>query len=195
LEPVDTPEQLARMQEAFGRVFGDSPRGSQPFAAEVRDRVFVYEIDYTMLDAQQFHAVSAAALTAGDSEAYLAGLGALDTGWEATYDHALVTLDDFEDYRADNALILEHALFSPRGAWGVVTSDARYAVAAGDSAFAEVVRSRLGRDDEAMLWSFLGDWLPQPGFRKDWLAPFIAHLRGEQSGARIWDRAQALRRD
>lgn len=85
----------------------------------------------TRLEPEQFGVLAAAAATVGDCTAYLAAYGSPEAGWQGTYDHALVTLDDFLDYKPPGTLILEHLLYSPHGAWGVATTDAEYAVAGG----------------------------------------------------------------
>jgi hypothetical protein len=177
-------DTLERARIAFDTVLG--PRDdAAPFRATVPARLLMYPIDYTMLDGLQFGAIAAAAATAaGEQEAFLAPLGGRGEGWEGTYDHAVVGLHDYACYKPErDTLVLEHALFSPSGAWAVVTSDAEDAAVAGSSAFIDALRAHLPADDRDMTRRFIGDVRDsgQHGARVDWLEPYIEHLYGPEA--------------
>ena len=119
MQALETPEELRRAEAAGRDVFRSfDVRASQVFRESVEARLLIYPIAYTMLEAEQFSALAAAAATVGDFTAYLAAYGDPEAGWEGTYDHRLIALDDFLDYKPEGALILEHLLYSPQGGLG-----------------------------------------------------------------------------
>ena len=90
--------------------------------------------------------------------------------------------------------MIEHVLFSPAGTWGVATCDVGFAVAARPAEFRQALVERLTREEDAMLWHMLADYLDIPGAATDWVPQLLVHLRGADEGARLWDQAQRLRR-
>jgi hypothetical protein len=190
METLTTPEELGRAEAAGRQVFqsfdGWSP---QPFRDTIEARLLIYPIDYTMLEAEQFAALAAAAATVGDLTAYVVPYGARESGWEGTYDHSLLTLDDYLDYKPPDTLIIEHLLYSPRGAWGVVTSHGEYAAVGGAQGFVDTLRRHLPQREDEAVEMLVREWreIGRSGGNVSWLRPLIAHLYGEDRAARVWD--------
>ena len=124
----------------------------------------------------------------GDCTAYLAAYGSPEAGWQGTYDHALVTLDDFLDYKPPGTLILEHLLYSPHGAWGVATTDAEYAVAGGSRSFVDTLRRQLPQREDEAVRALVRDWreIDYGDADVSWLRPLIEHVYGEEHAAKMW---------
>ena len=186
---LETAEELRRAEAAGREVFRSFDDGtSQPFRKSIEARLLVYPIDYTMLEPEQFGALAAAAATVGDRTAYLAGYGDPEAGWHGTYDHRVVALDDFLDYKPKGQLILEHMLYSPQGAWGVATSHGDYAVAGGRQSFVDALRRHLPQRENEAVEAFVRDWreIGRGGGHVDWLRPLIEHLYGEHRAATVW---------
>jgi hypothetical protein len=190
MEALDTPEQLREAETVAHRVFQSIGTGTRnPFREQIEARTLIYPIDYTMLDEGQFQAVGAAAASVGDQSAYLAPYGTLEAGWAGTYDHSLVALDSYSDYRPGGALILEHLLYSPHGTWGLVTSDDGEALVGGSQGFVKVLRDRLAEKEGVMVRAFVRDSkdMGRGGGNVEWLQPLLVHLYGKARAQRLWD--------
>jgi hypothetical protein len=183
-----TPEEFQDMESSFRSVFSQGDP-AEPFVAEITGRLLLSPIDYTLLDRIQFEAVAAASLSRGIESAFHAEFGRDDVRWGKTYNHRTVDLQDYADYRGvDDALSVEHFLFSPTGGWGVVTSDGEYAVIGGDTSFVDDVRRRLGYEDEIVLNAFVTKWreLEQAGAVVHWVPKLLDHVLGRGEGRRRW---------
>ena len=150
--------------------------------------MLLYPIDYTMLEPEQFGALAAAAAAAGDRTAYLAAYGDAEAGWGGTYGHALVSLDDFLDYKPQrDTLILEHMLYSPQGTWGLATSDGEYAVVGGPHVVIDALRCNLPqREDEAVKAMARDSREVDRDTDPAWLRSLLAHIYGEYRAAKVW---------
>lgn len=188
MAPITTPEVLERVESAFRQVFRQ-PNYTAPFGSELKARLLLYPIDYTILDKDQHGAVAAAARRSGASDAYFAGYGGEDRGWGGTYSHGVVSLSSYDDYRRANAVgTLEHFLFGSDGAWGVVTSDGEYALVGGDRPFIDAVTTALAYDQEATVRAFVADWreAEEAGASVEWVPRLLEHVLGPEQGAQLW---------
>jgi hypothetical protein len=189
MKALETPEELREAEAAAMGVFKSiGLRTTEPFNEKIETRILIYPIVYTMLGREHFGAVADAAAAVGDAVAYLAPYGDLEAGWRGTYDHRLVQLDDFSEYKPSDALILEHLLYSPKGAWGVMTSHGDFALAGGSPTFVETLRGHLP-EQEATARAFVRDWkdLGRGGGNIEWLRPLLVHLYGEVKADNLWD--------
>lgn len=192
MRTLETPEELRRAEAAGSEVFrAFDARTSQPFRESIEARLLVYPIDYTMLEPEQFGALAAAAATVGDRTAYLAACGSPEAGWRGTYEHCLVALDDFLDYKPKrDALVLEHLLYSPQGAWGLATSDGEYAVAGGPQSFVDTLRRHLPQREDEAVKALVRDSMEvgrDGDYVESWLRPLIEHVYGEDRAVMMWD--------
>lgn len=84
--------------------------------------------------------------------------------------------------------VAEHAVYSPAGKWGVLTSHENHAVIGGPSTFVEAVFSNLEDSEDFHLQSFLSIWKDNRerlGYDVDWLLPFFTHLYGQQRARKL----------
>lgn len=182
------PEQLQQAESAFRAVFAKA-NYTDPFNPRLGSRLLVYPIDYTILEPAQFEAVGAASIRSGAPQAYVAGYGGEELGWSGTYDHRLVDLHNYEDYRpSGGSRNLEHFLFAPNGEWGLVTSDGEYALVAGTAPFMANLQDSLGYDQEHVLRAFISDWREsaRAGASVEWVPVLLDHVLGEDKGFRLW---------
>lgn len=162
---------------------------TEPFRPQIRSRMLVYPIDYTMLSGKQFAALAAGCRRIGEGKAYLALYGTAEAGWAGTYQHRLVDLADYADYRSPGNLILEHLLFSTLGTWGVVTSESGEALVGGPELIHDL-RAHLGSPEEAMIDSFVRDQraVGRSGGSVAWVEPLLSHLYGAAAHGMWHDR-------
>jgi len=146
-------------------------------------------LDYTLLTPVQFQAVAGASIRGGMSEAFLVGDGGEPGGWGATYGHRLLNLRNDAEYRSDDGpASLEHFLYARDGVWGLVTSDAEYAVMAGPRTFIADVSDQLDLDLEAAARALVTEWraLEGAGATAGWVPVLLSHVLGEERGTRLW---------
>jgi hypothetical protein len=173
--------------EVAGRLFEQiGLRATQPFSDRLPVRTLIYPIDYTMLSGAQFEALAGAAALEGDEEVYVIPYGSLEGGWGGTYDHRVIRLE-FDDYRPDEELILEHLIYPSEASWGVVTSHGDFAVAGGSKQFIHRLREELGSDESAMAISFLRDSeeIGKSGVNVDWVHRLVAHIFGDARARKL----------
>jgi len=193
MRTLETPEELRRAEAAAWEVFRSfGIRTSQPFRETMEARLLIYPTNYTRLEPEQFGALAAAAATVGDRSAYLVPYGDPEAGWQGTYDHRLIDLEDFLDYhKPPNVLVLEHLLYSPQGAWGLATSDAEYAVVGGPQGFVDTLRRHLPQREDEAVRALVRDCIRDTGrdadYVESWLRPLIEHLYGEDRAAEAWN--------
>jgi len=149
---------------------------------------------------EQFRILREAALAEGDSEAYVSFIGDYQGGYREgnrlpadfeISDHLRFNLELYppRDFGEDWWHIVEHAIYSPRGAWGVMTSLEWHAVAVGSANF----RARLGvspifRDS---LEGFLENWRDSRerlGGRTAWVPELLENVYGTAEADEIFAR-------
>lgn len=162
---------------------------TEPFHSRVAARLLLYPIDYTILDPAQFQAVAAASLRIGIDCAYLVGFSGKNADWGVTYGHRLVDLRNYDDYASfEDASNLEHFLFAPTGAWGLVTSDGEYALIGSSKTFAADIRDQLSYEPEETVRRFVSDWreAEQEGATVEWVPTLLDHVFGVGEGSKRW---------
>ncbi len=181
-------DQVREAEAAFAGVFAKANH-TDPFRDTVAARLLIYPIDYIRLTREQFAAVARASIADGVRHALLAGQGGEQRGWSGTYGHRLVDLTRYDDYRSGGeASTLEHFLFAPGSEWGLVTSDAEYALLGGGAAFIATVRSLLQYDEDRVVRQFLSDWreMTRAGAHGAWVPTMLNHVFGPRSAWRRW---------
>lgn len=135
-----------------------------------------------MLTAEQYGALATASITRGVPTAYFAGDGGEELGWSGTYGHRLVSLDRYDEYIC--GWPLEHFLFAPTAAWGVVTGPGdEHAIVAGTDSFISDLRVALRYDEEATVRAFFDQWRAtgQMGGSVEWVPALLQHVFGPDS--------------
>lgn len=184
-----------RSRRAFERVFASMDFLDAPFQNSVERRLILFPTGLEELEKQQFEALGGAAFRLGDREAFVTSIKPGPEGWsEDAYFHGITAFDDsaYASYSSSETApaLLEHALYSPQGAWGLLTSDAEHAVVGGPTDFIEDLLSAIPRSEDEMLEEWLDYWrrFHAVGTDVSWLPANLTHLLGH-------DRAlQALKR-
>lgn len=147
------PELVSKAHSAFGRVFASASAYEPAFRTEIQARLLLFPIDGYELGEEQFLALRAAAGTLGEEEAYVSNAelpGELfkDEGWhDPQREHFRLRLADGDSYGSvsvETALgMVQNAIYSVHGRWGLLLSDEFHALAGGPAEFVDVLQRGL----------------------------------------------------
>jgi len=176
--------QLKVAQTAFHRVFRSSDPFNEPFQPVVENRLILYPVEY-QLDRNHFVALELAANVTGESEAYLSLIEGATWGATKERDHWQIQLGSYpyEELRHNNGWfpLMENAIYSTTGLWGIVISHEWHAVLGGSKRFIEAYKANLpGAENE--VFDFLTLWKDNKerlGSNTDWLPKLLAHVYGQ----------------
>lgn len=186
-----TSQQWAEeCRAALNSVFRTFNPFGTPVADQVRQRAILFPIAY-MLDKDQFDALFDAAHAVGDETVCVSVTEGRDKlvkrgdvlDWQ-------VQRWEYEEYRDLPTIgVLENAIFSPRGTWGLLISHEQHAIVAGELLFMRTLAAEFPGYNSASA-RFLEYWKfeqKRSGADIAWLMPLFTHIYGEES-AKIWAR-------
>jgi len=153
-------DERAAVHKTFSRVFTGTSLRRSVFEPSIRARMLLFPILFQVLEVDQYRTLFAAARALGEHEAYIATYVFHGDGTDRFEDWLAVDLHDEDAYHQKWPTGLwEHAVFSPTGQWGALTTDSEEAFVGGPRAFVDEVRDRRGRDG-ARLARLLGGHAP-----------------------------------
>jgi len=130
------------LRAGFGQVFVDSDPFGTPFAAQAESRAILFPVRF--LDEEQVSALSSAAATIGERNAFLQ--------WTEGPESGVVELPlEYTIYKTliAGAGALENRLCSTQGTWGLLFSHEDHVVVGGTHAFVEALLDRFPPVQEA----------------------------------------------
>jgi hypothetical protein len=173
------------VEPAFTSVFAGFDQTGEPFTDTVERGLLIYPTGPYGLDREQLAALAAAG--DGDGDAFLSTAPPGDP--EAEH-FALRPLESYADAELDATRFSPHAIYSPRGIWGVFCTLEEEAYAGGSKAFASALTAQLPRTPEQMA----ADWLAAlaavqhtyPERRLGaWARRQLTHLYGREAAERL----------
>ena len=184
-------ERLApeKWESEYGAAFRAVFQSTDPFGAPLTERMtwrgLLYPVPY-LLEPEQFDAVVAAARATGDDRICISVTEEFDGLSGARAEHCLFDYWEGAEYQRLGAVgVLENAIYSPRGQWGLMMSHEQHAVAGGPRIFMDELASRFP-SFEASLEEFLQSWAEyrdQRNAEVSWLETLLTHLYGRESAA------------
>ena len=181
-------ERLA--PEVWERTYGDAFRAvfqsTDPFDAPLTDRMtsrgLLYPVPY-LLEPEQFVAVVAAARTMGDDRLCISVTEEFDGLSGLKAEHYIVNYWEETEYQALGTVgVLENALYSPSGQWGLIISHEQHAVAGGSRSFWDALALSFP-DVDSSLEQFLQTWAEHRRRRKadtSWVGTLLTHIYGPE---------------
>ena len=182
---ISDQKLLMSAREAFHAVFQSPDPFGEPFRANVSVRQILYPIDYELSE-KQYAAIANAARSLGEAtafftetEGYQKGVGFED------WDHWQIDLCDYP-YQALRNLewcsLMESAIYSTCGTWGLIISHEQHAVIGGSPGFIKILNSNLP-GVENQIQEFLSAWKynrDHLGSDVVWLQKALAHIYGTE---------------
>ena len=176
---------LARSRSALSTAFKSLDPFDEPLQEALADRLILYPaVGYELPDAW-FEALTRAAATVGEPSAYHAAVEG-ETGFELedVWELGLTpdTLRWFETSATDGSRtpIVENAIWSTSGSWGLLISHRQHVVLGGPPAFVEHVRRSIPEADEHAI-RFAREMLrysENASWGRDGLLRLLTHVYG-----------------
>lgn len=182
ITPVDRQGYQRLLAPAFQSVFEYVAPFGAMFTARMEARGILYPT-FPQLALREFQALSYAGQAAGDDQVCLSLLDNID---DPDYiQHWLLSLENGEDYFGVDAphSVLENALYSPAGKWGIRLTLQRFGIVGGSSTFVTALFDQLSSSPEIHTHNFLVAYKTDPyyfGNDANWLDGFLSHLYGHE---------------
>lgn len=167
---------------AFRAVFQATDPFDAPLTAEMTARGLLYPVAY-LLEPMQFAAVVTAARSVGDECLCLSVTEQFDgvSGTEAV--HYIFDYWEGAEYQSLGEVgVLENALYSPSGQWGLLISHEQHAVVGGARMFWDTLVAEFPEIDSS-LERFLQTWAGHARRRHvdtSWLSGLLTHVYGPE---------------
>lgn len=181
--------EIEEARTAFETVFQTADPFDQPFQAMIKARDLMYPVGFC-LDTSEIRVIASAAAQIGEREAYISITeGYRRTEWVA-HDHWRISLsEDFYPALLSGgfAPIMENAIYSVAGSWGILISHEQHAVVGGSREFVTEVNRHLPEPRER-LTNFLAFWEEnRERFKADlsWIRILLEHLYGSEQAAQL----------
>ncbi|TRY24899.1 hypothetical protein FOI68_15355 [Brevibacillus sp. LEMMJ03] len=180
--PVTDVSKWQELKASYERIFlGTSP--SEPmYQCHIAEKLIVFPIEGMHLTEEQYHALVQAAAFTDDTEFYVSEIEMPD-GFDRRYDPERAThwkssaACPYQAYR-DTTIVLENAIYSRSGRWGVILSAEDHAVVGGSSEFMAAFRRfyprwPLDMDAFASCWS---EYARSRNTDVTWLSAYIDYI-------------------
>jgi hypothetical protein len=183
MKELTSDEWLEVAGKSFWSVFQNTNAFDAPVRQGMQAKALLYPVSY-LLDENEFAALASAAQAEGDDSLYLS-----ITEEFADYDgtnasHWLLNYWEYSEYcELDRIGVLENAMYSPAGRWGILISQEQHAIAAGTKSFIESLHSNHPEWRES-LTAFTEDWRHRRATRQadvSWVRPLLTHVYGSSS--------------
>ncbi len=158
---------------AWKLVFRSTDPFGWPFTSSLQFGRVIFPTDGCQLFRAQFEGLAQIARMHGETHCYLA----VAEGHESIEgnDNEQILLVDLSDYESYSKLhlTLENALYSTRGAWGLLISHEMHGVLGGDEAFiSEADEVQISTESDWL--SFLSQWRDER--HKEWVSELGSHV-------------------
>lgn len=195
---LSDPHHLTVAKAAFQSVFRCPDPFNEPFQPRLTERLILYPISYEF-EEHEYAAVAAAAGSLGESTAFIT-LTEISEGQEVLFEDLEHWQIDLGYYPYEALLkqewspIMENAIYSTQGSWGLVISHEQHAVVGGPPRFIEALKANLP-GGESQVHEFLDTWKDNRdrlGYQIDWLQRLLAHVYGADRAQRLLVEADLL---
>jgi hypothetical protein len=181
LRALTEAEYEAEARPAFDRVFRSADPFDEPVGTSTELAAVLYPVEYE-LDARQLAALVVSAKAAGDEGFYLSALERPPADAQDRPYHWYVPFAAIAKYRdLGSVFVLENALYSASGRWGLMISHESHAVVAGTNRFVGDLLSTLATPRESQARAFIEHWRAnRQRYRSDvrWLPFLLANVLG-----------------
>lgn len=186
---MEALEQLAWSKQAqtpFRAVFSSADPFGAPFSSAMSSRAILFPVAF-ILDRGQFAALFEAAAAVGEREVLLSVVEGSSSG-RVRGPHWRVGASDYDEYCAlGEPGVLENALYSPSGLWGLLVSHEQHALVGGKQEFISTLEASFPKFRQGIS-AFLAYWREnreRRGTDTRWIVALLSHLYGQERSAGI----------
>lgn len=177
--------QKLKLKMEFQKVFKGIDPFHEVFKDAVVERLIIYPTDGYYLTPEQFEALLISAKIVGDSEVYISEVESQSDCFEASESdrryqckHWIVENQTELNQYYKLPIVLENAIYSPQGKWGIIISHEEHALLGGTNEFMRNYKAsyrKWNKDTE----SFIGTWECNKNLydsNLDWLPIMLRHI-------------------
>jgi len=177
-----------KLSKVFARVFESNDPFNNPFNPGIHHRAILYPVAY-QLEMTELQAIAIAAQAVGDDGFYFSVMERSDELEHVYPWHWYISLNSLEDYYTlSHPFVLENALYSPEGKWGIMISHEQHAVIGGSNLFLDTLIYHFPGSPEEHLEAFLDTWKAnhlRVGTNIDWISNLLTHIYGVREAKRL----------
>lgn len=182
MKRISGREWLRDYAAAFHSVFQGVDSFDEPLASEVKNRELWAPVYYT-LSVEQFGAVCAVAAAVGDVQICVSVTEEFESGSGLTATHWIFESWEYAEYEDEPSFrVLENAVYSPSGKWGILFSHEQHAIVGGSPEFMSTL-TREYPDLTQSTVEFLRYWSDvsqRHGTSVKWVPLLLAHIYGRE---------------
>lgn len=172
------PEQN-RLRSAALKLFRSTNPFDQPLRDEAKERLILTTRVYQLYE-DEFEAIAYTARRLGETECAISEVEGKQVGEMERAEHWILDLNEFEAYK-HIPLLMEYALYSLKGEWGLIVSHELHAVLGGSTRFMNGFKSaypewKKEREEFLELWA---ENRVKYGSDISWLPGLLMHVYGE----------------
>jgi hypothetical protein len=172
---------LREIAPTFRKLFRTTDPFDEPLAPEVEARALLFPVGY-LLDREQLAAVLAAARSVGDDTFCVSVTEHTREDGNANNGHWKLAYWEVEEYLALSKVgVLENAVYSPQGTWGILLSQEQHGVVGGTEVFVGQLRATFPGFQRSVE-AFLAFWRENERRHRanlEWVPRLLAHVYGK----------------
>lgn len=151
---MNKQKSIKKIEETFNKVFKNTDAFGKMFQENINSKILLYPTEGFYLTRKQFNALINTSKILGEESFYLA---IVEGGFEENsmnesmiynFSPREISLDTSYENYLENRIVLENALFSKNGTWGVIISHEDHAVLGGSNEFIETFKTFYPNYDE-----------------------------------------------
>lgn len=182
IRPVAESSNCEEMHATLNKIFNPYPNAATPFVAGVESKEILYPVKY-MLNKELYNALLSAALHCGDSEIYLSVVDGSTVEVEGSDWVISLNNDEYFNFH-EKYHVMENAVYSPQGKWGIMFYDDWMATIGGQEEFNRVFFDNLPLNRrEKYIESYFQQYQHGGGNLGDpdysYLSIFLQHMYGK----------------
>lgn len=186
---ISSQNELQVARAAFHAVFRSADAFDEPFQPTTEKRAILYPVAYH-LDQAEYASLAAASSAVGESEAFFSAIEGYRDGDFDEHDHWRVGLHSYpyEQLRHSGWFpLMESAIYSTTGSWGLLISHEQHAMVGGTAAFMDSLLVAMP-GLEIQVTEFLVTWKDNRdrlGSDVTWLPELLEHVYGPEKAYRL----------
>ncbi len=181
--PITTDEDRHRILQVRESIFSYQNLGEIYFTPTIASRAILYPIGPgPLLNRTEVNALAKVAQVVADESVYFSLLErAAESDHIEDWLLPINNIKSYLDFRSPH-MVLENALYSPRGTWGIGMTVDEFAVIGGSPKFLESFLTELEKDPDEMTRAFINNTLRNESCDPAWLKAFLVNFYGKARG-------------
>lgn len=181
VKQITKAEQMLLLQKAFQNVFKTNDPFGEMFQNCIGERLILCPIEGYYLNEQQFVALVNTVTTLDENKICISEVESEECFSTQGYKHWTMPIPTRYDEYLHLPIVLENAIFSANGKWGMLISHEEHAVIGGTQEFISKFKNNYADWDKGFV-NFCDKWKYNEKHYNssiEWLPKFIKHITGK----------------